>query len=39
MSWEEAIRCFAAMREHYMLAFRFSHERLRDKNPERFRLP
>jgi len=39
MSWEEAIRGFAATREHYMLHFDSPTKRLRDKNPERFRLP
>ena len=39
MSWEEAIRGFAATREHYMLHFDSPTKRLRDKNPEPFRLP
>ena len=38
MSWETAMRAFAATREHYMREFDSPHRRWRDKNPEPFRL-
>ena len=38
MSWEEAMRNFEPWREYYMLHFDSPEKRLRDKNPERFRL-
>lgn len=38
MSWEDAIRNFAATREYYMRHFDSPERRLRDKNPEPFRL-
>jgi hypothetical protein len=38
MSWEEAVQSFAAVREHYLLNFDSPEERLRQKNPEPFRL-
>jgi hypothetical protein len=39
MSWEDAMRNFAPLREHYMCEFDLPEKRLRDKNPERFSLP
>jgi len=39
MSWSEAMRTFAAARARYMREFDSPQQRLRDKNPERFRLP
>jgi hypothetical protein len=38
MSWEEAIRTFAPLREYYMQHFDSQEKRARDKNPERFSL-
>lgn len=38
MSWENAVRNFSATREHYMQNFDSPEKRLRDKNPEPFRL-
>jgi hypothetical protein len=38
ISWEDAMRSFAPMREHYMRHFDSPEKRLRDKNPERFSL-
>ncbi len=38
MSWVDAMRSFAAARMRYMLEFDSPAERLRDKNPEPFRL-
>jgi len=38
MSWEDAMRCFATTREHYLKNFDSPEKRLRDKNPLRFRL-
>jgi hypothetical protein len=38
ISWEDAMRSFAPMREHYMRYFDSPEKRLRDKNPERFSL-
>ena len=39
MSWSEAMRAFAAARARYMREFDSPQQRLRDKNPEPFRLP
>ena len=39
MSWSDAMRSFAATRARYMREFDSPQQRLRDKNPERFRLP
>jgi hypothetical protein len=39
MSWSEAMRSFAAARARYMREFDSPQQRVRDKNPERFRLP
>lgn len=39
MSWSEAMRSFAPARARYMREFDSPQQRLRDKNPERFRLP
>jgi len=39
MSWADAMRTFAAARARYMREFDSPQQRLRDKNPERFRLP
>jgi hypothetical protein len=39
MSWSEAMRTFAAARARYMREFDSPQQRLRDKNPEFFRLP
>lgn len=39
MSWSDAIRAFAPARERYMREFDSPQQRLRDKNPEPFRLP
>jgi hypothetical protein len=36
MSWEQAVRIFAATREHYMREFDSPEKRWRDKNPTRF---
>ncbi len=38
MSWEDAIRSFAATREHYMRHFDSPAKRFRDKNPVPFSL-
>jgi hypothetical protein len=38
MSWEDAMRSFAALREHYMRHFDSPEKRARDKNPKRFSL-
>lgn len=39
MTWAEAMRHFAPTREHYMRYFDSPEKRLRDKNPEPFRMP
>ena len=39
MSWSDAMRTFAATRARYMREFDSPQQRLRDKNPEPFRLP
>ena len=39
MSWSEAMHAFAATRARYMREFDSPEQRLRDKNPEPFRLP
>lgn len=39
MSWSEAMRFFAPAREHYMRHFDSPEKRLREKNPEPFRMP
>jgi hypothetical protein len=36
MSWEDAIRSFAPLREYYMRHFDSPEKRARDKNPKRF---
>jgi hypothetical protein len=38
MSWEDAMRNFAPVREQYMGEFDSPEKRLRDKNPERLSL-
>ena len=38
MSWADAMRVFAPMRENYMRHFDSPEARLREKNPKRFRL-
>jgi len=38
MSWEEAMRNFAPLRDHYMQHFDSPEKRSRDKNPRRFSL-
>jgi hypothetical protein len=38
MSWSDAMRTFADSRERYMREFDSPQQRLRDKNPEPFRL-
>jgi len=38
ISWEEAMRSFASLREYYMQHFDTPEKRARDKNPERFSL-
>jgi hypothetical protein len=38
MSWAEAIRYFAPMRDYYMRHHDSPERRLANKNPERFRL-
>ena len=38
MSWEDAMRSFDPLREHYMRHFDSPEKRSRDKNPERFSL-
>ena len=37
-SWENAMRSFAATREHYLRHFDSPEKRWREKNPVRFRL-
>lgn len=39
MSWSQAMQTFAAARARYMRDFDSPQQRLRDKNPEPFRLP
>jgi hypothetical protein len=39
MSWSEAMRVFAPARARYMQEFDSPQQRIRDKNPEPFRLP
>lgn len=39
MSWSDAMRLFAPTRARYMREFDSPQQRLRDKNPEPFRLP
>jgi hypothetical protein len=39
MSWSDAMRIFSAARASYMREFDSPQQRLRDKNPESFRLP
>ena len=39
MSWTDAMRSFARERARYMREFDSPQQRLRDKNPEPFRLP
>ena len=39
MSWSDAMRAFAPGRARYMREFDSPQQRLRDKNPEPFRLP
>lgn len=39
MSWSEAMRIFAPERARYMREFDSPQQRVRDKNPEPFRLP
>ena len=36
MSWAEAARCFAPLRDHYMANHDSAEARLADKNPEPF---
>jgi hypothetical protein len=38
MSWEQAMRHFAATRDHYMRHFDSPEKRLREKNPASFTL-
>ena len=38
ISWAEAMRSFASLREYYMQHFDSPEKRVRDKNPERFSL-
>lgn len=38
MSWEDAMRSFAPLREYYMRRFDSPEKRLRQKNPGRFSL-
>jgi hypothetical protein len=38
MSWQDAMRSFAPLREYYMRHFDSAEKRARDKNPERFSL-
>ena len=38
MSWEEATRSFAPLRDHYMQHFDSPEKSSRDKNPHRFSL-
>lgn len=37
--WAEAVRAMAPFRDYYMRHFDSPEQRLRDKNPARFRLP
>lgn len=39
MTWSDAMEHFAPARERYMRGFDSPEQRLRAKNPERFRLP
>jgi hypothetical protein len=39
MSWSDAMRIFSPARARYMREFDSPQQRLRDKNPESFRLP
>jgi hypothetical protein len=39
MSWSEAMRIFAPARARYMREFDSPEQRIRNKNPEPFRLP
>ena len=39
MSWSEAMRIFEPARVRYMREFDSPQQRVRDKNPEPFRLP
>jgi len=39
ITWTEAMRLLAPTRDHYMRNFDSPEQRLRDKNPARFRLP
>ena len=39
LSWSDAMRIFEAARLRYMREFDSPQQRLRDKNPEPFRLP
>lgn len=39
MSWSDAMRTFADSRERYMRESDSPQQRLRDKNPQPFRLP
>jgi hypothetical protein len=39
MSWSDAMRIFAPARARYMREFDSPQRRVRDKNPEPFRLP
>lgn len=39
MSWSDAMRLFAPARARYMREFDSPERRVRDKNPEPFRLP
>jgi hypothetical protein len=39
MSWSDAIRILAPARARYMREFDSPQQRVRDKNPEPFRLP
>ena len=38
MSWEDAMRSFAPLREYYVRHFDSPEKRARNKNPERFSL-
>ena len=39
MSWSDAVRNFTPLRDYYMRHFDSPEQRLRDKNPQPFRLP
>jgi hypothetical protein len=39
VSWAEAVRSMAPFRDYYMRHFYSAEQRLRDKNPEPFRMP